>query len=52
MGDGQVARVHVEHVFKNMKQTEVETSPVRLEINADVQDVKLVFPFCPKAKRE
>ena len=34
--------------------SQVETRPVRVEVNADVQDVRLVFPFpfCPRAKRE
>ena len=31
---------------------EIETKPIRLEINSDVQGIKLVFPFpyCVKAK--
>ena len=33
---------------------EVETKPVSIEVNRDIQDIKLVFPFpyCLKAKRE
>lgn len=33
---------------------QIETRPVRLEVNADVQDIKLAFPFpfCPKARSE
>lgn len=33
---------------------DVSTKPIKLEINTDLQDVKLIFPFpyCVKAKRE
>jgi len=37
----------------NGRSMEVTTKPLKIEINSDVQDLKLVFPFprCEKAKR-
>ena len=38
----------------NGPSMEVTTKPLRIEVNSDLQDIKLVFPFprCEKAKRD
>ena len=47
---GQLAHIQVEQIFKGR----VETESLRLKVTADLEGLKLIFPFtyCEKAKEE